>query len=376
MSAGVRQICLLLIPSAVLMAVLAEPITRLLYQRGEFGPEATDLVTTALVWWSISLPFQGVSLLFSRTFFSLQRPWATTALAGVNLVVNAARGARAVQAVRHRRDRDRHGRGHAGDDGRPGLDAARTSSAASRGAGLLASGVRMLLRPRPLAAAPPTAPGTASTRRSAARLGAQIASVGVAIAAGVAVYAGAVWALRVPEARQIRAPAAWRRRLDLRRAGASMFCHHAAHERRRSRPAPSPASRRRTGAAGRTRSPAGSPERPPARRSARVRRRAMSIPDDTPAAVMTLPRSTTRSGTGVAPSSPSRSRSIQWVVASSPSSTPAAPSTQRAGAYRRRPLATSRAPSGPTRAAARPPAARGCRCRRGSPAPRGPGESS
>ena len=43
-----------------------------------------------MVWWSISLPFQGVSLLFSRTFFSLQRPWATTALAGLNLVVNAA----------------------------------------------------------------------------------------------------------------------------------------------------------------------------------------------------------------------------------------------------------------------------------------------
>ena len=89
MGNGVRQICLLLIPSAVLMAVLAEPIIRLVYQRGAFGPEATDLTSTALVWWSISLPFQGVSLLFSRTFFSLQRPWATTALAGVNLVVNA-----------------------------------------------------------------------------------------------------------------------------------------------------------------------------------------------------------------------------------------------------------------------------------------------
>ena len=35
-----------------------------------------------MFWWSLSLPFQGVSLLFSRTFFSLQRPWATTALAG------------------------------------------------------------------------------------------------------------------------------------------------------------------------------------------------------------------------------------------------------------------------------------------------------
>jgi putative peptidoglycan lipid II flippase len=90
MGNGVRQICLLLIPSAVLMAVLAEPIVRLVYQRGAFGPEATDLTSTALVWWSISLPFQGVSLLFSRTFFSLQQPWATTALAGVNLLVNAA----------------------------------------------------------------------------------------------------------------------------------------------------------------------------------------------------------------------------------------------------------------------------------------------
>ena len=74
MGTGVRQICLLLIPSAVLMAVLAEPITRLVYERGAFGPEATDLTSTAMVWWSISLPFQGVSLLFSRTFFSLQRP--------------------------------------------------------------------------------------------------------------------------------------------------------------------------------------------------------------------------------------------------------------------------------------------------------------
>jgi len=90
MGNGVRQICLLLIPSAVLMAVLAEPITRLVYERGAFDAEATDLTSTAMLWWSISLPFQGVSLLFSRTFFSLQRPWATTALSGLNLLVNAA----------------------------------------------------------------------------------------------------------------------------------------------------------------------------------------------------------------------------------------------------------------------------------------------
>src|SRR4051795_5583048 len=89
MGNGMRQICLLLIPSAVAMAVLAEPITRLVYQRGAFGAHATDLTSTAMGWGSISLPFQGVSLLFSRPFFSLQRPWATTALAGLNLCVNA-----------------------------------------------------------------------------------------------------------------------------------------------------------------------------------------------------------------------------------------------------------------------------------------------
>ena len=89
MANGVRLICLLLIPSAMLMAVLAEPITRLVYERGEFGPEATDLVAEAMFWWAFSLPAQGVSLLFSRTYFSLQRPWVTTALSAGNLVVNA-----------------------------------------------------------------------------------------------------------------------------------------------------------------------------------------------------------------------------------------------------------------------------------------------
>jgi putative peptidoglycan lipid II flippase len=88
MANGVRQTLLLLIPSAVLMAVLAEPITRLVYQRGAFGNGATHLVSEALLCWSFSLPFQGASLMFSRTFFSLQKPWLTTMLAFANLAVN------------------------------------------------------------------------------------------------------------------------------------------------------------------------------------------------------------------------------------------------------------------------------------------------
>jgi putative peptidoglycan lipid II flippase len=202
MANGVRQICLLLIPSAALMAVLAEPVTRLVYQRGAFGGEATDLVAEAMVWWSISLPFQGVSLLFSRTFFSIQRPWATTALAGVNLLVNAALAAAlygpfgiggivlgtvagtvvmcVCQGLILRRDLG-------------GVEGGRT----------LAAALRMLVACVPLVAA---AYGLWDLLD--AQLGesfaAQAASVLVAIGGGALAYGAAVWALQVPEARQIR----------------------------------------------------------------------------------------------------------------------------------------------------------------------------
>lgn len=88
MATGVRQICLLLIPAAAVTLVLAEPITRLVYQRGAFDAESTELVSTALFWFSISLPFSGINLLLSRTFFSLQRPWFPTGLALGSLIVN------------------------------------------------------------------------------------------------------------------------------------------------------------------------------------------------------------------------------------------------------------------------------------------------
>ncbi len=86
---GTRQINLLLIPSAALMLVLATPITRLVYQHGTFGPASTHYVATALFWFSFSLPFAGLNLLFTRTFFAVQRPWIPTKLAAMNMVVDA-----------------------------------------------------------------------------------------------------------------------------------------------------------------------------------------------------------------------------------------------------------------------------------------------
>jgi putative peptidoglycan lipid II flippase len=85
---GMRQILFVLVPAAAAILVLSEPMIRLVYQRGEFHPAETTLVATALFWFAFSLPTNGLYLLQTRTFFSLQRPWQATGLAVIDLVVS------------------------------------------------------------------------------------------------------------------------------------------------------------------------------------------------------------------------------------------------------------------------------------------------
>jgi putative peptidoglycan lipid II flippase len=87
---GMRLILLVLVPCAAATIALAEPITRLVFERGDFGPAATDATAEALLVFSFSLPFAGANLLLTRTFFSLQRPWTPTKLALGTLFINAA----------------------------------------------------------------------------------------------------------------------------------------------------------------------------------------------------------------------------------------------------------------------------------------------
>jgi putative peptidoglycan lipid II flippase len=197
---GMRQIALLLVPAAAATIVLARPIVEVLYQRGEFDAESTDLVTTALSVFAISLPFSGWNLILTRTFFSLQRPWLPTTLAIGSLVVNVAVSLAlypigiegvvlgtvvsnavltALLAFRLRGQLD-------------GLEGAR----------LLRSFAAMLLAAAALAA---VAYGVHSGLDELLGEGliAQIVALGAALAAGGAVYAGAVLAMRLPEAHQI-----------------------------------------------------------------------------------------------------------------------------------------------------------------------------
>jgi putative peptidoglycan lipid II flippase len=199
---GMRQINLLLIPAAAFMLVLPSPIVRLLFQRGHFNHESTHLVAVALFWFAFSLPFGGLNLLLTRTFFAVQRPWIPTKLAAINIVVDIVLSvglykplgiaglvigtvvANVVMTVLQLR------RLRAGLNGR--LEGAQTMMITARialAAALLAGVSWVVWR--------------LLDSLLGVSLPAQIVSVGGAGAAGVYVYARAVLAMRVPEAHQV-----------------------------------------------------------------------------------------------------------------------------------------------------------------------------
>ena len=72
----------------MISVVLAEPIVRLLYERGAFDPDETHVVAGALAAFSIGLTFNGMMLMLNRGFFSLQAPWIPTVVALANLALN------------------------------------------------------------------------------------------------------------------------------------------------------------------------------------------------------------------------------------------------------------------------------------------------
>jgi len=201
MASGMRLILLLLIPATAAILVLSEPMIRVVYERGDFGPRATDLVSTALFWFAFSLPFNGLFLLLTRTFFSLQRPWVPTGIAAVNLAVTAV-FAFALY----------------GPFGVGGIVAATAIATAGsvfaqafvlrRSLGRLELGrllwttLRIVLASAALAAVSRGVWGLLDDELGRG-LGAQVISLGVALALGAAVYAGAITLLRVPEAARI-----------------------------------------------------------------------------------------------------------------------------------------------------------------------------
>jgi putative peptidoglycan lipid II flippase len=93
-STGLRQIGFLLIPASIASAVLAEPIVRLVYERGAFTEADVTTVAGCLAAFSLGLVFNGWMLMLTRGFYGLQSNWLPTAIAvgtlGLNAVLDVA----------------------------------------------------------------------------------------------------------------------------------------------------------------------------------------------------------------------------------------------------------------------------------------------
>jgi putative peptidoglycan lipid II flippase len=87
---GMRQIAFLLVPAGLLSIVLAEPIVRLVYQRGEFTSDDTVIVAQCLQAFSIGLVFNGWMLILNRSFYAVQTNWVPTGIALGAVALNAA----------------------------------------------------------------------------------------------------------------------------------------------------------------------------------------------------------------------------------------------------------------------------------------------
>jgi putative peptidoglycan lipid II flippase len=90
LDSGLRQIAFLLVPASLVSIVLAVPIVRLVYQRGEFTAEDTTIVAQCLQAFSIGLVFNGWMLILNRSFYAVQTNWVPTAIALGAVGLNAA----------------------------------------------------------------------------------------------------------------------------------------------------------------------------------------------------------------------------------------------------------------------------------------------
>jgi putative peptidoglycan lipid II flippase len=88
-STGLRQIGFLLIPASIVSVVLAEPIVRLVYERGAFTEADVTVVAECLAAFSLGLVFNGWMLMLTRGFYGLQSNWLPTGVAVGTLGLNA-----------------------------------------------------------------------------------------------------------------------------------------------------------------------------------------------------------------------------------------------------------------------------------------------
>lgn len=215
---GLRLVTIINVPAAAGLALLSEPVTRLLFERGRFTSEDTVLMTPILAIYALGLPFLSFATLSLRGFYALKDTATPVRAASLSFLANLVLSLALM----------------------PWL-----STAGLAWAGTLAVVVQVvylqthLRRKRPALSLAPLIPNlgkivAATVLMSgfvwgAARLpkilglrggGADLAVLLLAIPSGVAVYGGLLWALRIEGRDELKQlPGRFRRRREETAAG-------------------------------------------------------------------------------------------------------------------------------------------------------------
>ena len=98
---SLRLILFIAIPATVALIVLRVPIISVLFERGEFGPEATRLTAQALLFYAVGLwAFSAIRIVVAA-FYALQDTRSPMKAAIVALLVNVAFSVALMFPLRH-----------------------------------------------------------------------------------------------------------------------------------------------------------------------------------------------------------------------------------------------------------------------------------
>ena len=85
---GLRLILVINVPAAAGLALLSEPIVRLLFQHGEFTADKTRIMAPLLALFALGMPFFSVTSLSTRAFYAVKDTTTPVKAATVSFVVN------------------------------------------------------------------------------------------------------------------------------------------------------------------------------------------------------------------------------------------------------------------------------------------------
>lgn len=79
---------LFLLPIAIILMIMAEPIVKIFFERGAFGWEASFFTSQALVFYAFGLPAMALLPLVTRAYYSIQDMQTPAIISIVTLVIN------------------------------------------------------------------------------------------------------------------------------------------------------------------------------------------------------------------------------------------------------------------------------------------------